>query len=207
MAIHCNAGSAVEQGASPGAAGAAPEPGAPRESAASGLAVRPSTRSFERGQKLRGTVTKLLMSGIFVDVGADRDGWVHISKVGYGRVESTADVAARGQELAVWVVKVRADGFLDLSCRPPVDLAGFRGVGEDVWLTGTVSAVDWSGFYVRVQPPGGGEPQEGKVRRREIRRGWVKNPYAEAEVGEEIRVRVLRADEEAGRLGLTMRGL
>mmetsp|Transcript_50788 Transcript_50788/g.102073 ORF Transcript_50788/g.102073 Transcript_50788/m.102073 type:complete len:83 (-) Transcript_50788:136-384(-) len=75
------------------------------------------------------------------------------------------------------------------------------------WLPATAAAIDWSGFYVMVQPPGGGDAQQGKVRRREIRPGWVKNPHYEADVGEDVRVRVLSVNATAGKLALTMRGI
>mmetsp|Transcript_37877 Transcript_37877/g.113125 ORF Transcript_37877/g.113125 Transcript_37877/m.113125 type:complete len:256 (-) Transcript_37877:74-841(-) len=179
-----------------------------RAADSSSLALRPQGSGFKKDQKLRGRVTKILRSGIFVDVGAERDGWVHISKVGHGRVEDIDEAVSKGQELTLWVSKPRpGGGRLELSCRPPVDLSGFRDVPEDQWLSGTVCAIDWSGFYVMVAPPGGGEPQQGKVRRREIRKGWVKNPFGEAEVGDDVRVRVLGVNETSGKLALTMRGM
>uniref|UniRef100_A0A7S1L917 S1 motif domain-containing protein n=1 Tax=Alexandrium catenella TaxID=2925 RepID=A0A7S1L917_ALECA len=173
------------------------------EEAGSGSVV---LKRFTKGQKLKGTVTKILRSGIFVDVGAGRDGWVHVSKVGYGRVDSADELVAQDQELTLWVTKPN-NARLELSCRPPVDLSGFEGIPANQWISGTVSAVDYSGLYVAVQLPGGGEPQQGKVRRREIRKGWVKNPFKEAEMGEEVRVRVIGLNVTAGRLDLTMRGI
>uniref|UniRef100_A0A7S2I1P2 S1 motif domain-containing protein n=1 Tax=Alexandrium andersonii TaxID=327968 RepID=A0A7S2I1P2_9DINO len=178
-------------------------PSAEDEGASSGSIV---VQKFTKGQKVRGTVTKILRSGIFVDVGASRDGWVHISKVGRGRVKRAEELVEEGQELTMWVTKPK-NARLELSCRPPVRVSCFEGVPKEQWLSGTVCAVDWSGLYVTVRPPDGGTPQEGKVKRREIRRGWVENPFEEADVGEDIRVRVLSVNATSGRLALTMKGI
>eukprot|EP00416_Gambierdiscus_australes_P024800 CAMPEP_0171071552 /NCGR_PEP_ID=MMETSP0766_2-20121228/10386_1 /TAXON_ID=439317 /ORGANISM="Gambierdiscus australes, Strain CAWD 149" /LENGTH=242 /DNA_ID=CAMNT_0011528101 /DNA_START=18 /DNA_END=746 /DNA_ORIENTATION=+ len=157
-------------------------------------------------EKLVGTVTKIIRTGLFVDVGVGKDGFVHVSSLGRGRAEKPDDFWV-GQELTTWVKRLKDKGFFELTCRPPVDLSGFRDVPEDEWLTGEVVGIDWGGLYVSLVPPGGGEAQQGKVRRMKIRKGRVKNTFKEAEVGQEVRVRVIRVDEQAARLDLSMRGL
>merc|ERR1711920_141813 len=100
--------------------------------------------------------------------------------------------------ITCWVRKVRNDGKLELSCRPPVDLSGFEGLSADDWLSGTVVGVDGGGLYVVVRPPGGGEMQRGRVFREDMVRDMFPTE------GEDVRVRVAHVDPDAGLLELSM---
>jgi len=182
--------------------------GEPEQAADAGaMLAKPAVFRLQKNQQLQGTITKFIGKGMFVDVGVGKDGFVHLSKVGDGRAKKADDIYALGEELPVWVTKVKTDGRLELTCRPPVDLSGFRDVQPNQWLSGVVTAIDPSGLYIKVDPPGGGHPQQGKVKKKDIRKGRVRDPNKEAEIGEEVRVRVTEVDEKAGRLGLSLRGL
>ena len=66
---------------------------------------RPLTE-LQVGQELQGTVTKVELFGAFVDVGAERDGLVHISNLRKERVNRVEDVVSSGAAVTVWVSKV-----------------------------------------------------------------------------------------------------
>jgi ribosomal protein S1 len=57
-------------------------------------------------QVVKGTVTKLVPYGAFVDIGVDRDGLIHVSEMSDGFVSKPSDVLSVGSELEVRVVKV-----------------------------------------------------------------------------------------------------
>jgi ribosomal protein S1 len=61
---------------------------------------------LEPNQLVRGTVTKLVPYGAFVDIGVDRDGLIHVSEMSDGFVSKPSDVLSVGSELEVRVVKV-----------------------------------------------------------------------------------------------------
>jgi ribosomal protein S1 len=61
---------------------------------------------LEPNQVVKGTVTKLVPYGAFVDIGVDRDGLIHVSEMSDGFVSKPSDVLAVGSELEVRVVKV-----------------------------------------------------------------------------------------------------
>jgi len=61
---------------------------------------------LEPNQVVKGTVTKLVPYGAFVDIGVDRDGLIHVSEMADGFVSKPSDVLAVGSELEVRVVKV-----------------------------------------------------------------------------------------------------
>jgi ribosomal protein S1 len=61
---------------------------------------------LEPNQMVKGTVTKLVPYGAFVDIGVDRDGLIHVSEMSDGFVSKPSDVLSVGSELEVRVVKV-----------------------------------------------------------------------------------------------------
>jgi ribosomal protein S1 len=61
---------------------------------------------LQPNQLVKGTVTKLVPYGAFVDIGVDRDGLIHVSEMSDGFVSKPSDVLSVGSELEVRVVKV-----------------------------------------------------------------------------------------------------
>jgi len=56
-----------------------------------------------QGQKLSGVVRNIEPFGAFVDVGAERDGFLHVSDIGYDFVHHAADILSSGKKVDVWV--------------------------------------------------------------------------------------------------------
>jgi CRISPR type III-A-associated RAMP protein Csm5 len=72
------------------------------------------------GEQLEGTVRRVADFGAFVDVGAERDGLVHISKLKQGYVHHPSDVVQEGQRVTVWVITIDLDrGRLGLTMVQP----------------------------------------------------------------------------------------
>merc|ERR1719210_523033 len=100
---------------------------------------------LEVGQKFTGTVRGVREFGAFVDIGAECDGLVHISRMANERVNDPNDYAEVDQEVDVWVSDIRDDGKLGLTMvegkiggvRPRVDVTPFEALDADEWLTGT----------------------------------------------------------------------
>lgn len=175
--------------------------------------ARMKVEDLEVGQELNGIVNTVVQFGVFVDVGADRDGLVHISRVSDGFVDDIESIVEPGQAVKVWVMDVSADGKLGLTmvkdrgtgAAATADLDGFKELPTDELIDGTVTAVTDFGLFVTVAPPGGGPTAQGLVHISQIREGFVEHPADEAEVGQKVKVRVLEADPGKGRLKLTMR--
>jgi len=169
-----------------------------------------------QGQKFTGWVQSVASFGAFVDIGAERDGLVHISKIADRRIDNIDDYVSQGQEVEVWVSEVRDDGKLALSMveskvgagpgpRAPSDYSGFMDVSPDTFLTGVVASIAPFGIFVTVTPPGGGATADGLVHITAIRDGFVENTEDEAEVGQEVQVRVKSVDPGMGRMSLSMK--
>jgi len=177
---------------------------------------RAKLSALEVGQKFKGEIRSIAGFGAFVDIGAERDGLVHISRIARERIENIEDYVQMGQMVDVWVSQVSEDGKLGLSMieglvgagagpRAPADLSAFVDVSPDEWLEGTVARTAPFGAFVSVTPPDGSAPQDGLVHISQIKDGFVDNVDDEVEMGQQVQVRVVRVDEGAGKLSLSMK--
>lgn len=165
---------------------------------------------------LDGVVQRVVPFGAFVEItNADGDkaqGLVHVSQIRDGFVDNIEEEVSEGQEVKVRVQNVDVEmkrislsmkeGFTP---REPVDLSGFEGVSPDTWLTGTVASIKSFGAFVRVSPPDGGPEAEGLVHITQLKDGFVESVEDEVQLNDEVQVRVTSVDNDAGKLGLSMK--
>jgi polyribonucleotide nucleotidyltransferase len=69
----------------------------------------------EAGERVAGTVVKTTTFGAFVNIAPGRDGLVHISKLGEGRIERVEDAVNTGDQLEVEVTEVDPTGRVSLT--------------------------------------------------------------------------------------------
>ena len=69
----------------------------------------------EVGERINGTVVKAMPFGAFVNIAPGRDGLVHISKLGEGRIERVEDAVNEGDQLEVEVIEVDRQGRINLT--------------------------------------------------------------------------------------------
>lgn len=75
---------------------------------------------IRRGETYPGTVKRIESYGAFIDIGAERDGMVHVSELADGYVQSPDDVVSVGDEVEVRVIKLnKRNRQIDLSMRTP----------------------------------------------------------------------------------------
>ena len=91
-----------------------------QESAAEAMKiVRTIAYDPEPGTSFKGTVTRLMNFGAFVEIVPGKEGLVHISKMAWGHTEKVEDVVEVGDEVFVTVLEVDDQGRLNLSMRDP----------------------------------------------------------------------------------------
>jgi len=159
--------------------------------------------SLEPGQIRKGIVRRLTNFGAFIDLGGV-DGLLHVSEIAWGRVEHPRDVLEEGQEIEVKVLGVdRKGGRVSLGRKQllpnPWDTASERyPVGTVV--QGKVLRLAPFGAFVEVEPG-----IEGLVHISQLADHRVEKPEEVVSVGQVIPVKVLKVDQEAQRMSLSLR--
>eukprot|EP00933_Yihiella_yeosuensis_P028681 TRINITY_DN224_c0_g2_i1.p1 TRINITY_DN224_c0_g2~~TRINITY_DN224_c0_g2_i1.p1 ORF type:complete len:475 (+),score=120.16 TRINITY_DN224_c0_g2_i1:72-1496(+) len=167
---------------------------------------------LEVGQKYKGTVKSVLDFGAFVDINAEGQGLVHISRISRDRVENIYDYVSEDQEIDVWVSEIRDDGKFGLTMveglsgggRVKADLTPFEAISPDDWLDGVVQRTAPFGAFVKVTLADGASA-DGLVHVSQIRDGFVENVDDEVSEGQEVKVRIQSVDIDAGKMSLSMK--
>ena len=151
--------------------------------------------------RLEGRVTRLELFGAFVDVGAEREGLLHISQLGQ-RVNRVSDLLSVGDDVTVWVQSVEPEqGRISLTMIKPPDhpIAELK---PDMILSGTVTKLTPYGAFVDI-----GAERDGLVHISEMAEGRIEKPEDVVQEGEQVVVRVLRVSRKKRRIELSMRGV
>jgi len=69
----------------------------------------------EVGERILGSVVKIMPFGAFVNIAPGRDGLVHISKLGEGRIERVEDAVNAGDQIEVEITEVDRQGRISLT--------------------------------------------------------------------------------------------
>ena len=78
---------------------------------------------LKQDDPVHGSVKKIAVAGAFIDVGAEVDGFVHLSRLSNKKTNRVEDVLELGQELDLWVRQVDpASQKLELTLIRPVTL-------------------------------------------------------------------------------------
>jgi ribosomal protein S1 len=150
--------------------------------------------------KLEGRVKKIELFGAFVDVGAERDGMIHISMLQKGHVARVDEIVDVGQEVEVWVHKVDPNaGRLELTMIRPVELK-WKEIKTGIQLKGKVVRLEDFGAFIDI-----GAARPGLVHVSELSSDYVTNPSDVVRVGDEVEVRVVELDRRKRQIRLSMK--
>jgi small subunit ribosomal protein S1 len=157
------------------------------------------------GAVLRGKVVGFKPFGAFVDLGGI-EGMLHVSELGFARVDKPEDVLALGQELDVAVLRVEPG---DKGERISLSL---KALASDPWRDATAPLAEGArvkGTITRLQPFGAfveiAPGVEGLVHISELgasRR--INHPKEVVEIGQEVEATVLAIDHDKRRLSLSL---
>ena len=171
------------------------------------LAVE-TRKNLVPGAVIRGKVVGFKPFGAFVDLGGV-EGMLHVSELGFSRVEKPEDVLALGQELDVTVLEVKPAEKGDRGDRISLSI---KSLADDPWRGATTSLHEGSrvkGKVTRLQPFGAfveiAPGVEGLVHISELGAGRrINHPKEVIEIGQEIEATVLSIDHERRRLSLSL---
>ncbi len=159
------------------------------------------------GAILNGRITSLTSYGAFVDLGG-LEGMLHVSEIGHSRLAHPNEVLQVGQEVEVQVIKIEK-GKDDK--RPRISLSR-KSMERDPWrdvadrfpegteLSGRIMRLESFGAFVEIAPG-----IEGLVHISEMGSGRrLTHSREAAQLGQDVRVRVLGVDSAKRRISLTM---
>lgn len=153
-------------------------------------------------QPVTGVVTRVELFGAFLDVGAEREGLIHISQLKAGHVNQVEDVLQPGQQVTAWVKKADPQtGRLDLTLIEPIAVE-WDEITPGRVFRGKVARIEKFGVFVDI-----GAERPGLVHVSELAEGYVGHPGEVARLGEEIDVKVLNLDRKKRQINLSVKAL
>jgi small subunit ribosomal protein S1 len=160
--------------------------------------------NYHEGDRVSGTIVKLMDFGAFVALEDGIEGLIPVSELSFKRVHHPKEVVAEGQAVEVKVLSVDPS-------RQRMSLS-LKQLGDDPWtgasarwavgnkVTGTVMRTTDFGAFVQLA-----EGVEGLVHISELSDQHVKSVDAVVREGDSVEVRILDVNEETHRISLSMK--
>ncbi|MFQ3535237.1 MAG: S1 RNA-binding domain-containing protein [Aggregatilineales bacterium] len=192
---------------------AAPTDPLAADAADSALSPEPPTRTeattpsltleaLKPKMELKGVVKRVELFGAFVDVGADRDAFVHISQISEEPPKNVNDVLHEGQAITLWVRQVDTErGRIDATMIKPLGL-DWNEIRVGQVLTGKIVRIENYGVFIDV-----GAERPGMVHVKELAHNFVGSPADVYQVGEELTAKVIKVSSRKKQLDLSVKAL
>jgi len=158
------------------------------------------------GDTVTATVSNIEPYGVFVDLGEDLEAFLHVSEVSWDKnVKHPKDYLSIGEDINVEVIEIDNEGrrlrvsLKSLLPKPMDAFVDAHKVGEVV--TGTVSSLTDFGAFIRI------DSVEGLLHNQEI--SWDKSVNAKdlLKSGDEVEVKIIKIDRDAGKISLSKKAL
>ena len=158
---------------------------------------------IEKDQVVTGIVRRLTDFGAFVDIGGV-DGLIHVTDLAWHRVKHPSEVVTPGQEVTVKIIGVdKEKERIQLSLKAlqpqPWDVAEEK-YPEGSIVEGKVVRITTFGAFVELEPG-----LDGLVHISQCALKRIAKVEDAVQVGQTVRVKVLKVDKEAKRISLSIR--
>ena len=154
------------------------------------------------GQEITGKVKQVTEFGAFVDIGAGRDGLVHISELTVGRVTNVKDVVEEGQSVTVWIKRLnRERNRISLTMISP-DTKTIRDLQEGEIVEGVVTRMVPYGAFIDI-----GVGTDALLHVREMGNNYVEKPEDVVEIDEKLEVRIITLNRRRRHIDVSIKGL
>jgi len=162
----------------------------------------PESVQVKRKDHYKGTVTKLTIGGALIDLGIDRQGFLHVAQIGDRSVKRIDDILSEGQDIDVWVRRVNpGKDFIELTTTEPVALE-WREIKKGLQVSGTVIKIEKFGAFVEI-----GAERPGLVHVSEMSHDYVRSPEEMVKVGDLVDTMVLGVDRKKRQIKLSIKAL
>lgn len=158
---------------------------------------------IEEGQTRKGVVQRITDFGAFIDLGGI-DGLLHVSEMGWGRVNHPHDVVKEGDELEVYILSVdKENERISLSLKQLVPSpweAAAQKYPAGTIIEGKVARIAPFGTFVEIEPG-----IDGLVHISQM--SWERVEKAEdvVNIGDTVKVKVLDVDPQAKKMSLSIK--
>jgi small subunit ribosomal protein S1 len=158
------------------------------------------------GDTVTATVSNIEPYGVFVDLGEDLEAFLHVSEISWDKnVKHPKDYLSNNEEINVEVIEIDKENrrlrvsLKNLMPKPMDEFMSQYRVGDVV--TGTVTSITDFGAFVKIGSV------EGLLHNQEI--SWDKSKTAKSElkVGDEVEVKIIKIDKDAGKISLSKKAL
>lgn len=162
-------------------------------------------RSVEIKNKMKftGKVVKVSLAGAMIDIGAGLPAVMHISQLVSATnqaIKRVEDVLQVGQEVEVWVKRVRPD-HIELTMIQPLGLE-WRDIKAGMTVKGTVVRLEKFGAFIEI-----GAERPGLVHISEMAHGYVRAPGDVVKEGDEVEAQVLDVNRRKRQIKLSLKAL
>ena len=154
------------------------------------------------GQEITGKVKQVTDFGAFVDIGAGRDGLVHVSELSVGRVTNVKEVVEEGQNVTVWIKRLnRERNRISLTMISP-DTRTIRDLQEGEVVDGVVTRMVAYGAFIDI-----GVGTDALLHVREMGNNYVEKPEDVVEIDEKLEVRIMTVNRRRRHIDVSIKGL
>jgi small subunit ribosomal protein S1 len=150
-----------------------------------------------------GKVVKISLAGAAIDIGQAMPAVLHVSQIvppSEEPIKRVSDVLQIGQEIEVWVKRVKED-HVELTMFRPLDLE-WRDLKKGMAVKGTVVRLEKFGAFIEI-----GAERPGLVHISEMAHGYVKQPSDLVKEGDEVEAEVLDVNRRKKQIKLSMKAL
>jgi ribosomal protein S1 len=168
-------------------------------------AVTETESSVEIKPKMHfaGKVMKISLAGAAIDIGQAKPAVLHVSQIiapSEEPIMRVSDVLQIGQEVEVWVKRVKED-HVELTMIKPLDLE-WRDLKKGMTVHGKVVRLEKFGAFVEI-----GAERPGLVHISEMAHGYVKQPSDIVKEEDEVEAQVLDVNRRKKQIKLSMKAL
>jgi len=156
--------------------------------------------TLEPKTKTTGKVIKTTLAGALLDIGQPLPGVIHISQLSKNAVNKVEDVVREGQEVEVWVRRIKKDR-IELTMIEPLALE-WKEIEPDMVVKGKVVRLESYGAFVEI-----GAERPGMIHVSELTHGYVKTPSEVVREGDEVEAKVLEVNRKKKQIKLSIKAL
>ena len=157
---------------------------------------------IKRKMHFTGEVVKITKAGAFVNIGLDKPGFVHRSRLRKEPVQAVEDAVEIGQQVDVWVRRVDPKtGVVDMTMIKPLALE-WREIKKGMVVRGKVVQIENYGIFVDI-----GAERPGMVHISEMTHDYIKHPSEVVAEGDEVEAKVLLVNRRKKQIKLSMKAL